>query len=211
MGQAYGLSPSPLPVLRAYRARPAGDSGAGKRAAGACREAPAIVPPPEAPAPEPDIPAQWEDLGITKYIEGVNRFIGNCPTPMTIAFQGNRTVGGSSILRMLFHRLKARYGSNLLWLNVKQFPQGCSSEELSRLVGKRLVGLLSGESGTAKQAEALLTNLAAFVSGTVAGDSSIGKDVVGGFLNRDSADSPEELVRSFSRQIEERKDKVVLV
>ncbi|MCI8816173.1 MAG: zinc-ribbon domain-containing protein [Angelakisella sp.] len=195
--------PAPEVVLPEPAALPAGEE--------AVRMAPAVASLPEAPAPEPAVPAQWEDLGITKYIEGVNRFIGNCPTPMTIAFQGNRTVGGSSILRMLYDRLKEHYGDNLLWLNAKQLPQGCSGEELSRLVGKRLVGLLSGESGAAKQTEALLTNLAAFVSGTVAGDSSIGKDVVGGFLNRDSADSPEELVRCFARQLEERKDKVVLL
>ncbi len=153
---------------------------------------------------------QQDDLGIAKYIEGISRFIGNCTTPMTIAFQGNRVSGGNSLLKMLFDRLRPSYGNNLLWLNARQLPQGCSGEEQTVLIGKKLLSLLASENGSGKQTEALLTNLAAFVSGTVAGDSSIGKDVVGGFLKRNSADSPEELVKCFSKQLEERGEKVVL-
>lgn len=153
---------------------------------------------------------QQDDLGIAKYIEGISRFISNCTTPMTIAFQGNRVSGGNSMLKMLFDRLRTSYGNNLLWLNARQLPQGGSVEDQTVLIGKKLLSLLANENGSAKQTEALLTNLAAFVSGTVAGDSSIGKDVVGGFLNRNSADSPEELVKCFSKQLEERGEKVVL-
>ncbi len=153
---------------------------------------------------------QQDDLGIAKYIEGISRFIGNCTTPMTIAFQGNRVIGGNSMLKMLFDRLRTSYGDNLLWLNARQLPQGSSVEEQTVLIGKKLLGLLASENGSAKQTEALLTNLAAFVSGTIAGDSAIGKDVVGGFLNRNSADSLEDLVKAFSKQLEERGEKVVL-
>ena len=66
---------------------------------------------------------------MTKYIEGISPVYGNCTTPMTIAFQGNRVSGGNSLLKMLFDRLRPSYGNNLLWLNARQLPQGCSGEE----------------------------------------------------------------------------------
>lgn len=50
--------------------------------------------------------ARQDDLGIAKYLDGVSRFIGNCSTPMTIAFQGNRGSGENSVLKMLFNRMR---------------------------------------------------------------------------------------------------------
>lgn len=145
--------------------------------------------------------ARQDDLGIAKYLDGVSRFIGNCSTPMTIAFQGNRGSGENSILKMLFGQLREYYGDNLLWFNARQFSQGESGEALSILVGKKLTGLLSGEE-TKGQAETIIVNLAGLVTGVIGSDSSIGKEMVGGLFNQASADSPEQLVQLFSRQVE---------
>ncbi len=92
----------------------------------------------------PDAAARRDDLGIAKYIEGVYRFIGNCETPMTIAFQGNWGSGKNSVLGMLFDRLEDQYSGSLFWLNARQLPKGESGEALSALVGKALTGLLDG-------------------------------------------------------------------
>lgn len=156
--------------------------------------------------------ATQDDLGIAKYIEGISRFIDSCPTPMTIAFQGNRGSEENSVLRILFNRLEKQGGSHLLWLNARQFSQGESGEALSILVGKKLMGLFNGGDNAAGKGEDLITNLAGLLTGTVAGDSSIGKEMVGGLFNRRPADSPEQLVELFAQKAKALSDagKVVL-
>lgn len=145
-----------------------------------------------------------DDLGIARYIEGVSRFIDTCATPMTIAFQGNRGSGENSILRILFNRLGEQYRNNLLWINTRQFPQGESGEALAILVGKKLLGLLNGEGNAVakERTEKIITNLAGLVAGAISSDSSIGKDMMDGLLNRSSADTLEQVVELFSRKIE---------
>ncbi|MDE7219524.1 MAG: hypothetical protein K2O45_07895 [Oscillospiraceae bacterium] len=157
----------------------------------------------KAPAPA----AYQDDLGIAKYIDGVSRFIGSCDTPMTIAFQGNRGNGeNNSILGMLFERLKEQYGTDLLWVNARQILQSGSDEPLPILAGKKLVSLLSGgnSAGAKGQAENILVNLAGLVTGVIGSDSSIGKEVVGGLFNKESADPLEKLAALFSELVEAR-------
>lgn len=144
-----------------------------------------------------------DDLGIARYIEGVSRFIDSSTTPMTIAFQGNRGSGENSILRILFNRLEERYRNNLLWVNTRQFPQDGSGEALAVLVGRKLLGLLNGEGNTVakERTEKIITNLAGLVAGAISSDSSIGKDMMDGLLNRGSADTLEQVVELFARKI----------
>ncbi len=155
----------------------------------------------EAPA-APNAAARRDDLGIAKYLEGVSRFIGNCATPMTIAFQGNWGSGKSSVLGMLFDRMDEQYGGSLFWLNARQIPQGESGEALAALVGKALAGLLSGGIHVTKQAGSFLTGLAGLATGIIAGDASLGKELAGGVLNKDSAGSQDDPVTAFSKQVE---------
>lgn len=151
-----------------------------------------------------DVAAQQDDLGIARYIEGVSRFIDSCATPMTIAFQGNRGSGENSILRILYNRLGERYRNNLLWINTRQFPQGESGETLSILVGRKLVGALGGGGNAVakERTEKIITNLAGLVAGAISSDSSIGKDMMDGLLNRGSADTLEQVVELFANKIE---------
>ena len=187
----------------------------------ACELAEPVMPEPEAVPPEADalperadaaavedVPAAIEaaprrdDLGMAKYIEGVSRFIGNCATPMTIAFQGNQGSGKSSVLGMLFDQLSGRYGENLFWLNARQLPKEESGEALSARVGGTLIGLLGGEGSTSKQAGSVLTGLAGLATGLIAGDTSLGKEIAGGVLNKNSANPQEDPVITFSKQVE---------
>lgn len=160
--------------------------------------------------------SQEDDLGIAKYIEAVSKFIGNCTTPMTIALQGNQRSRENSILKMLFNRLKGRYGDNLLWIGARQFSQGESGEALSVLAGKKLVGLFGDKSNT--EAKSRATNIAAgvikLVAGAIAPESSAGDNLVDGIFAHGSVDSTDQLVRLFSKQVETRSrgenDKVIL-
>lgn len=146
--------------------------------------------------------ARRDDLGIAKYIEGVARFIGNCATPMTIAFQGSRGGGKNSALGMLFEQLEDEYNGRLFRLNARQFPKGESGEALSLFAGKALAGLLSGGGRTAKQAGNFLTGLAGLATGIIAGDTSLGKEFAGGVLNKNGAEAQEDSVMSLIQQIE---------
>lgn len=150
----------------------------------------------------PDAAVRRDDSGLAKYIEGVSRFIGNCTTPMTIAFQGNRGRGKSSALGMLFDQLGDRYGGSLFWLNARQLPKGESGEALSVLAGKTLAGLLGGEDNAAKQAGSVLAGLAGLATGLIAGDTSIGKEIADGVLNKNPANPQEDPVTAFSKRIE---------
>ena len=148
---------------------------------------------------DPDAVIQQDDLGIAKYIDGISRFIDNCATPMTVAFQGNRGSGENSVLKMLFNRLEERNANHQLWLDVRQFSQGESGQALSILVGKKLVGLL-GDDDIAEKGGIIITNLAGLVTNKIVGDSSIGKEMVGGLLNRPSADTPEQLAELLTKK-----------
>lgn len=151
----------------------------------------------------PDIAVQRDDLNVVEFIEGVSRFISGCPTPMTIAFQGNRDSGKSEILQMLFKRMEAQYGKNLLWLNARQLPQSDSGESSSFLVGKKLVELLKSEreSNITEHAGTLATSLAAVATGIFVKDTSLGKELVGGVLNKNPAYTQENPLELFSKQI----------
>ena len=142
---------------------------------------------------------QQDVLGIANYIDGISRFIDNCSTPMTIAFQGNWGSGENSVLRILFTRLGEQSGNHQLWFNVRQFAQGESGQALSVLVGKKLVGLFGGDEIAGKSG-VIITSLAGLVTNKIVGDSSIGKEVVGGLLNKPAADSPEQLVELFAKK-----------
>lgn len=160
--------------------------------------------------------ARQDDLGIAKYMEGVSRFIGNCATPMTIAFQGNRGSGESSIFKMLFNRLRESYGENLMWLNARQFSQGGAGEALSLSAGRKLVGLFIDENSA--EAKNRAANIAAGVlklmASAIASDSSAGDNLVDGIFDHGTVDSVDQLLKLFSRQVEVRtrggSDKVVL-
>lgn len=169
--------------------------------------APPVLPEPAESAPEaecappeaesPEEPPRREEAGVARYIEGVARFIGNCATPMTIAFQGNRGSGRASTLGSLFDRLE---GKNRFWLSARQLPKGESGEALTALVGNTLTGLLSGDA--AKQTGSFLTGLAGIATGIIAGDTAIGKELADGVLNKGAAG--EDPVIAFSKRVEAR-------
>ena len=149
----------------------------------------------------PDTTAQRDDLSVDEFIEGVFQFISSCPTPMTIALQGNRDGEKRKILQMLFKRMEAQYGKNLLWLNACQIPRSESGKFSPLLVCKKLVEQLKSESNIEKQAGTFVTGLAAVITGMLVKDTSIGKECVGSVLNPSPTYTQENLLELFSKQI----------
>ena len=53
-----------------------------------------------------DLPVRWdreeEDLlNISRYLQGLKRYVRNCPTPLSIAVQGDWGTGKTSVLSYL--------------------------------------------------------------------------------------------------------------
>ena len=77
-----------------------------------------------------DIPAAEDLFGIGRYISGLCSFIAKCPTPMTIAIQGDRGSGKTSIMEMVEQEIdKSKVYS--MWFNPWQFSQFDSGDSLS--------------------------------------------------------------------------------
>lgn len=148
--------------------------------------------------------ARRDDLGIFKYLDGVSRFIDGCSAPMTIALGGNRGSGKNSILGMLFEQMGVAGGKNLFWLNARPLAKGETPEALGELVGKALIGLLSGAGGAANQTGNFITELAGLATGIIAGDTAIGKEIAGGVLNKNAAAPQADLAAVFAGRVMEK-------
>lgn len=159
--------------------------------------------PEEAPAAVETAPRR-DDLGISKYLEGVSRFIGSCATPMTIAFQGNRGSGKNNILRMLSEYLEGQYGSCLLWLNAWEFPQAESGGALAVLAGKTLVEALNSEGDGSSEAKDRAASIASgfirLFTGFLSQGEEAGNDFVDALFRRKQAETISQMVRLFAAQ-----------
>ena len=70
-----------------------------------------------------------DSFGVTKYINGLSRFILECSTPMTIAIQGDWGSGKTSIMYMV----KEQLGIDVIpvWFNTWQFSQFNMEDQLA--------------------------------------------------------------------------------
>lgn len=151
-------------------------------------------------APEKD------QLGLAKYIEGVCRFIDNCSTPMTIAIQGSWGSGQNNMMKLLFGRLEERYQENRIWCNAWQFPQPDSDQPLPMLVGKGLIGQLSGANGSGKPDRAvnLAKSIIGIAVGAISQGGADGQDFADALLGGGSPESLEKVTQVFSKLVQQR-------
>lgn len=80
-----------------------------------------------------DVPCREEQqdmLDITKYVEGLETFIRKCPTPMSIAIQGDWGTGKTSTINMLQGRLEAGEKIECVYFNTWQYSQFSMSDDL---------------------------------------------------------------------------------
>lgn len=158
-----------------------------------------------------------DQLGITKYIEGISSFINSGVTPMTIAIQGSWGNGKNSIMKMISDSLEERYSDNRIWFTPRRMLQTNSEEPLSILVGKTLIRQLSGaESGVSKDsAVKIAKGVIELLAGIIAPDSSAGQNLVEGLFKDGSSISFEKLVEAFYKLVEKRisgpNDKVIIL
>jgi len=77
-----------------------------------------------------DEPTDEDILCITNYTEGLSSFISECPTPMTIAIQGDWGSGKTSVMKMVAGQLQNDI--HTVWLNTWMFSQFDTGINLSK-------------------------------------------------------------------------------
>lgn len=154
-----------------------------------------------------DIPAVEDSLSISSYIRSLATFITNCPTPMTIAVQGNWGTGKTSAMLQVQASLAKHEEVSTVFFNTWQYSQFDLGENLAISMLKTIVNGIPKTEGEAQQAKVdklkstiskvsqavaftvFPAVLGAFGLGTVASTVSAGVDAV-----KNSVSSTEEPV-----------------
>lgn len=86
-------------------------------------------------------------LNVGPYIKGLSEFIQNCPTPMTIAIQGDWGTGKTSMMKMIDHQLQQISDQKPLtvWFNTWQYSQFNMEDNLQLSLINYLVEKISPE------------------------------------------------------------------
>lgn len=80
-----------------------------------------------------DVPCSEEDqdmLDMKKYVVGLEKFIKRCPTPMSIAIQGDWGTGKTSIINMLQRKLEGENSIKSIYFNTWQYSQFNMADDL---------------------------------------------------------------------------------
>ena len=77
-----------------------------------------------------DAPADTDSLSIDSYIKGLTTFISSCPTPMTLAVQGNWGTGKTSAMLQIKKELAKRNDFKTVFFNTWQYSQFDLGENL---------------------------------------------------------------------------------
>src|SRR5690606_8801444 len=78
-----------------------------------------------------DGPADQDHLGIESYYAGLAGFIAGCPTPMTVALQGDWGTGKTSAMKMVQRRLEQDAPhAKIVEFNTWQYSQFDLGEQL---------------------------------------------------------------------------------
>lgn len=166
-----------------------------------------------------DLPAEQDRFGIEKYISGLCRFILGCPTPMTIAIQGDWGSGKTSVMQMVEKKLveptkqqgrmiKNKAKVKCIWLNTWQFSQFNTDDILSLSLLTALIdGLKIDNSNSAKKVIAGIGRIAMGLMkrvGYMVADNTLGGTNAGDL--RDALDSPHVETRSVNEIVRDLKE-----
>lgn len=80
-----------------------------------------------------DVPCceeQQDMLDMIKYVKGLENFVRKCPTPMSIAIQGDWGTGKTSTINMLKRRLEADKSIKCIYFNTWQYSQFNMADDL---------------------------------------------------------------------------------
>lgn len=104
-------------------------------------------------------------FGITQYISGLNEFIIECDTPMTIAIQGDWGSGKTSMMNMIREQLHSHVVTS--WFNTWQYSQFNMGDSLAVSFLSRLISDLDTEQGQKNEKmKKVLRTISSFVKNT---------------------------------------------
>ena len=95
---------------------------------------------------KPTISLGEDSFGVEQYIKGLNDFIMDCNTPMTIAIQGDWGSGKTSMMNMIREQLGDKVVTT--WFNTWQYSQFNMQEELTISMMCNLLSALGCEKNT---------------------------------------------------------------
>lgn len=165
---------------------------------------PAVSAAPAAPAaPEPD----RDQFGITRYIEGVSRFIGARPTPLSIAILGSWDSGEGGVMGLLSSHLGRRYGDNIVWFPAWQFFQSDPGDQLPLAVGNQLLSLLTGAVNAAAKDRAVKVakSLISITSGIITQGNVDGQNLSEALFSG-APDTLDKVSKAFSALVQKRNE-----
>ena len=114
-------------------------------------------------------------FGVQQYIAGLNEFIMECYTPMTIAIQGDWGSGKTSMMNMIREQLGNRVITT--WFNTWQYSQFNMGDALAVSFLSRLIADLETEqdqkTGSIKKALKTISRFAK-TAGVIAADAFVG-------------------------------------
>ena len=124
---------------------------------------------------KPAISLGEDSFGVQQYITGLNDFIMDCNTPMTIAIQGDWGSGKTSMMNMIKEQLGDRVVTT--WFNTWQYSQFNMGDSLAISFLSRLIADLDTEQdqkeGNIKKALRTISKFAKTAS-IIAADTFVG-------------------------------------
>lgn len=145
-----------------------------------------------------DVPASVDKFNISKYIDGLTKFISKCDTPMTVAIQGDWGTGKTSIMNLVYKELcKSIDEENLIWFNTWQFSQFDLGDKLPMLLVSKLITQLGG-----KDQESVKATVKSIMSGII--------NISAGFASKGITDASQLTEALFSTDFTESYNKLAV-
>lgn len=151
-----------------------------------------------------DVPCYEEAqdmLDIKKYVEGLEKFIKKCPTPMSIAIQGDWGTGKTSTINMLQKRLEVGNSVKCVYFNTWQYSQFSMADDLYMSFVHALVKKCCTQTDMAKEILGIVQNIGAkLFSNTV--KENLGLDIEAFFKKQEEKmENVEKLKSKFEEMI----------
>lgn len=109
-----------------------------------------------------DVPCkkrEEDSLGIESYIKGLEEFITKCPTPMSIALQGDWGTGKTSFLQAMKNDFEEEKNIYTIYFNTWQYSQFNMSDNLYTSFINNIVKKLGELSGNTSMASEMTSNV----------------------------------------------------
>ena len=152
-----------------------------------------------------DLPrdANEEDLlGISDYAKGMAGFITRCPTPMSIAIQGDWGTGKTSVINYVRKELGGKVTS--VYFNTWQYAQFNMSDNLYfSFLTSLLKEMGAGDGEGFKKIKQTLLTVASMASNVFLGGNGVGKEDLEKLVQsrEDAAESVAELKNAFAAEV----------